>query len=342
VRIKRGWMAGGIGLSSLFAFALPAAATQSSPVTVTVSTTGPSATGRQLLLYDTSGQTLNSLDLSTGTKAFVAKVVDNSYSLTGYTVQASMSNLYGYANGQYSCAQTIPSSAVSVSTPPALLDVSGLASGLTPYYVLNGDLSTVLATLGLSNAVVTNAPVTGVAQALTQAQITGSSATDVIGSAVSTLAPNLPIQVSANVGGPFTTPAADPGGANCGVSGTNATSQPIMTGLANQNGLVGDLQTALGKLANDEASTLISNGYLDSTSVMTAVATALNEPPTLLAPFTTAIENTLTATLATTPLDSPLTSESGSYAATPEMTINTSGIPSGNYRGLLTVTEVDG
>lgn len=346
MNIKRGWLAGGLGLGSMFVMALPAAATQSGSAVVTVSTTGPSATGRQLILQDTSGQPLTALDLSAGTKAFVAKVVDSSFSLTGYTVQASMSNLYGYNNGTWACGTVLPSKNVSISTPPALLDVSGLASGLTPNYLLSGNLGTVLSTLGLSSTVtnLTNVAVTGTDQALTQAQLVAGSGTDIIGSAITTAAPELPIQVSANTGGAFTNPAADPSGASCGQSGASATNVPVMTGVANQTGLVSDLQSVLTTLgaAPQNVATLISNGYLDSSSVMTAVAGALNEPLTLLTPFTSSIESALTATLASTPLNSALTSESGSYAATPEMTVNTSGVPKGNYRGVLTITEVDG
>jgi hypothetical protein len=74
---------------------------------------------------------------------------------------------------------------------------------------------------------------------------------------------------------------------------------------------------------------------------MTAVASALGAPLGLLAPFVSTIESTLTGTLSGVPLVSTLTGQTGNYSATPAMTVNTSGVPSGSYRGTLTITLTD-
>lgn len=338
------WAAVGTATVGMLGFALPAAASQSGSVTVTLNTTGPAESGRTLLLYDTSGQPLSSLDLSTGTRSFVAEVVDNSNSLTGYTVQASMSNLYGYNGGNWSCTATIPSSAVSISTPPALLDASGVASTITPEFQVTGSLTNALSNLtglNLSSESVTDAVVTGLSQALTEAYLAAGNTGQLIGSTLTTVNPGLPIQINAGVGGAFATPAADPSGANCGQTGPG-TAVPVMTGLAHETDLVSDLQALLSKLPNQSAATLIGNGYLDSNSVISSVATALGVPINLISSDASAIENALTVSLASTPLESALDTETGSYAASPAVTVDTSGVPDGSYRGTMTITEVDG
>ena len=337
------WAALGAGIVAISAGAVPASA-QSGTVTVSLNTSGPSATGRTLMLYDTAGQALSALDLSTGTKSFVAQVSDSGYSLNGFNVQASMSNLYGYYNSAWNCSAVIPASAVSLTSPSSLLDVSGLSSGLTPQFVLNGTLTTVLGplltTLGLGSAVVTNAPVTGLAQTLSQASLAAGNTGQLVGSTVSSLSSSLPLQAVTGAGGAFTNPAADPSGANCGQSGSSATNVPVMSSTANAAGISVDLQGLLAKLPNMSATQLITAGYLDSNSVMSAVSTVLNIPLNLLTPYVSSIENTLIGSLAGTPLATGLTSDSGSYSSSPAVTVNTSGVPAGSYKGTMTITEV--
>jgi hypothetical protein len=346
MRLSSKWAAVGAGSLAAMVFAVPAHATsQSGSVVISLNTSGPSSAGRTLLLYDTAGQPLSALDLSSGTKSFVAEVLDSSYGLAGFTVQASMSNLYGYNNGTWSCTASIPSSSVSIATPSSLLDLSGLGSSLTPKFVVNGNLSSVLGslvtTLGLSTATVTNAAVTGLGQTLSQSQLAGGATGQIIGSQLSTLAGDLPVQLLAGSGGAFANPAADPTGANCGQSGSSATQVGVMNGVSNTAGLNSDLSGVLSQLPSQSATTYITDGYMDSNSVVSAVATALGIPINLLSPFTSAIENTLTVSLASTPLTSGLTTESGTYASSPAMTVNTTGVPNGSYRGTLTITEVD-
>lgn len=337
------WVAVGAAVLVPAAIATPALAA-SSPVTVSLTTSAPSG-GRTLVLQDTAGQALSALNLSSGATGFIAKVVDSNYANNGFTVQATMSNLYGFntATNTWNCAQKVPSSAVSLASSSGLLDVNGLLSSVTPNFVLNGDLSTVLSSiLGLltSGTTVTNAPVTGLVQNLTQSNLTGGLTGDLVGSTLSGLT-GLPINLATGAGGAFTNPAADPTGANCGVTGTNATNDPIMNGTANPLGLVSDVQALLNSLTNTLSSTLITGGFLDTNAVMNEVSSVLSAPLSLLSPLTSSIEGTLTATLANVPLVSSLTSQSGNYSATPKMTVNTSGVPAGSYRGTLTVTLAD-
>ncbi|HWE55999.1 MAG TPA: hypothetical protein VG435_10820 [Acidimicrobiales bacterium] len=336
----------GAGLLAAVAFAVPAHASQSGSVTISLNTSGPVA-GRTLLLYDTSGQPLSTLNLSSGTNSFVAEVQDSNESLSGFTVEASMSDLYGYDAGSWSCSAVIPSSAVSIDAPTPLLDINGLGSTLTPAIAVTGNLTTVLGplltTLGLGSAVVTDAPVTGLVQTLSQGQVAGGNTGQIVGSTVSSLASDLPIQLASGGTGTFDEPAADPTGANCGQSGASAKYVNIMKGTANAAGLVTDLQGVLSALPNTSVATLISNGYLDSNSVISAVASALDIPINLLSPYTTSILNLLTASLSTSaPLVSGLTSSTGNYASSPALSVNTTGVPNGSYRGTLTITEVDG
>ena len=337
------WVALGAAVVVPAAIATPAMAA-SSPVTVSLTTAAP-AGGRTLVLEDTAGQALSTLNLSSGTTGFIAKVVDANYANNGFTVQGTMSNLYGYNAGTntWNCSLKVPSSAVTLSSPSSLLDVNGLLSSITPQFLLNGNLSTVLTSiLGLltGGSTVTNSPVTGLVQNLTQGQLAGGLTGDLIGSTLSSLT-GLPISLATGTGGTFATPAADPTGANCGVTGAGATNQPIMNGTANPLGLVSDLQAILSSLTNTLSSTLISGGFLDTNSVMNAVSTALSAPLSLLSTLTSSIEGTLTTTLAGVPLVSSLTSQSGNYSASPTMKVNTSGVPAGTYRGTFTVTLAD-
>ena len=337
------WMAVGAAVLVPAAIATPALAA-SSPVTVSLTTSAPSG-GRTLVLQDTAGQALSALNLSSGTTGFIAKVVDANYANNGFTVQATMSNLYGYNAGTntFNCAQKVPSSAVSLNSASSLLDVNGLLSSVTPNFVLNGNLSTVLSSiLGLlgGSPTVTNAPVTGLVQNLTQGNLTGGLTGDLVGSTLSSLT-GLPISLGTGTAGAFTNAAADPSGASCGGTGANATNVPIMNGTANPLGLVNDVQALLDSLTNTLSSTLVTGGFLDTNAVMNEVSTVLSTPLSLLSTLTGSIEGTLTATLANVPLVSTLTSQSGNYSATPKMTVNTSGVPAGSYRGTLTVTLAD-
>ena len=335
----------GIGTAMLGAFGGPALAA-SSGVSVTLSTAGPNG-GRTLVLQDKKGSPLSSLDMSSGTSSFIAKVVDSNYVNNGYTVQATMSNLYGFNSGTstFNCAQKVASSAVALSSPSGLLDLSGISAGLTPNFVMSGTLTSLINPL-LAGVTINNT-VQGLAQSLTQAQLLGAGNTgNLFGSTLTGLLTKLPIGVTTPAGGPFTTPAADPAGASCGVTGSGATNVPVMSGTANGSGLLADLQSvitsALG--ASPTITQLINAGYLDPN----AVAASLESDLSSLLPLSTidsllgSIESSLSGTLSSvTPLVSGLTGQSGTYSSSPDLAVNTAGVPTGSYKGLMTVTLVD-
>ena len=318
---------------------------QSNGVNVTLQTAGPNG-GRTLQLFNNSGQTLNGLDLSSGTNSFVAKVVDSNYAEKGFTVQATMSNLYGYnsGTGQYTCSSKIPSSAVAMSSPGGL-EVSGLGASVTPNFILSGALGGVSPLLTGIVLDSTNGQIQGVAQSLTQGQLVGAGHTgSLFGSTLASLMSDLPVQVSTPAGGPFTNPAADPTGAGCGVAGTNATPVTMMTGTANAAGLLSDFQALLTSVAGStpSAATLISKGYLDPNAVTSLLLTVTGLPLAELTPLLPSIESTLTGTLnSVTPLLSSVTSVSGNYSSNPGVAITTSGVPAGSYQGLMTITLMD-
>jgi hypothetical protein len=350
----------GTAAVTLGAIAGPALANQSVGVSVGFSTAAPSG-ARTLYVQDTQGNDLTAtgavLNMSSGSNSFITKVVDGAggYANTGYTVQAMMSNLYPYNGTAFtSCSNYIASKQLTLSSPTGLLDESGITAGLTPVFSLSGDLTSIIGStiLGTSSGVITNQPVTGIAQSLSQGQIAGSGNTgNLFGTTLANVIGNLPIQIAGNpAGGSFTFPATDPSGATCG-NGNNstATQVPIMTGTANASGLISDLnaviETATGTTLSGTptAQELVTANYLDPNAVMSMVCSALSITCALLsAAQQTSILQTLTDDLNTNPITlvSGLTGQTGNYSAQPGMVINTSGIVPGGYRGTMTVTLV--
>lgn len=333
-----------IGVSAAMIGILAGPAFGASSVDVLYSSSGGS---RTLYLYEPDGTTnLTSTDLSSGTSNFIAKVVDNSYSNNGFKVQATMSNLYGYSNGTYDCNTLVPSSDVTLSSPTGLLEVAGISADLSPVFSISGTLTSANDPLLLTPVPVTGT-ITGLLPAsltppLSQSQLTGSTVTNLIGSTLSTLASKLPVSLdTTGLGGNFKFADKHP---TCDTGATGASQVPVMTGTADPTGLLGDVQglvnTALGT-ATPTLTQLISAGYITSSQVSTllqGVSGLLNTIGlTGITTDLTSFENTLTATL------SGVTSiaQTGSYSSSPDLSINTSNIPAGSYKGVMTVTLVD-
>lgn len=315
-------------------------------VNVTYSSGAP-AGGRTLTLQDTKGNDLTTagLDLSSGSNNFIAKVVDTNYADKGFTVEATMSNLYEYdsSTGNYTCGTMVPSSAVTLSSPGGL-EISGVGLNVTPNFILSGSLpaGSLVSTLDSSNG-----QIQGVAQTLTQSQILGAANSGTLyGTALAGVLSELPVQVSTPVGGPFTSPAADPPGASCGVTATNATptSVPVMTATT-PAGLLTDVQNALTSALNGSPATvanLITAGYLDPTAVQNLLLTVTGLPLSVLQPLLPSLESTLTGALnSVTPVVPVDTTQSGTYSSDPAVAVNTSGIGAGSYKGLMTITLMD-
>jgi hypothetical protein len=343
-------LVGGTGL-----IGLPARA---SSVPITFSTASSCNTCRTLVLQNGAGGALSSLDLSSGAAGFLAQVQDNQYLDHGFTVQATMSNLYQYnsATSQWNCANPVPSGDVYMASNQALLDANGLGSVFTPVWTLSGNISSVLSGLGLGllNGVLpTGTPLTatGASQTLTQLQETGNALTDEIGSTLTSLT-GLPLSLTGSNKTQFANPAAPPSGSGCtDTTGSNATPATILNGglpATPVTPLINDLYSVIsGVLGSTVSGTapptlaqLAGNSFLDGSTVVNEIAQSIGIPLNLLsAGVITSIEDDVTATLSS--VLSTVDSLTGNYSASPNMTITTAGIPAGSYKGELTITLAD-
>lgn len=333
---------------------------RASSVPVTFTTASSCNTCRTLVLQDAAGGSLSTLDLSSGAAGFLAEVQDNQYLDNGFTVQATMSNLYHYASGAWTCANPVSSNVVSMASNQSLIDANGLGSALQPVWVLSGDISSVLSGLGLpllNGVLPTTNPVTvsGASQVLTQAQETGNALTDELGSTLSGLT-GLPISLTGSSKAPFASPAAPPTGSGCtDTTGSGATSLTVLNGglpatpVTPVTPLINDLysviSTALGSTVSGVAPpTLFQLGsttsFVNAANAVDQIASAIGIPLNLVTgSIATSIEKDVTATLSSTL--STVTSLTGNYSASPAMSISTAGIPAGSYRGQLTITLAD-
>ena len=322
----------------------------SSGVPVSLLTSGACTSCRTLVLQDTAGNSLSGLDLTPGTAGFVAKVVDGNYLDNGFTVVANMSNLYSYnsGTGKFDCTVTpVPSSDVSLVSNQGLLDASGLGSVVQPVFSLSGNLTSILGGLGLGGGTLSGLNVNGITQTLNQADLVGSgplqNVTNLVGSSLTSLT-GLPLSLTGGGATPtsFANPAAPPAGSGCtDTTGAGATNAPVMTGglpATPATPLLGDLSSLIG--TTPTLGSLVSGGFVNATSAINAIAQQLSIPLNLLSTsIITNIESTVTATL--TGLVPAVTNLTGNYASSPSMSVNTSNVPAGSYRGELTITLAD-
>lgn len=327
-----------------------AEASPSGALVTYTSSAPPALGGRTLSLYNNQGTSLSTLDLSQGANSFEAVVTDSNYDNYGFNVTATMSNLYGYSDGNYNCSQMIPSSDVYLASPTSLLDVGGVSDSAIPTLTLSGNIgsalgSTILTALGISSgaANITNLATTTTDEAYNQSQLDGGVAGSLIGSAVTTADSSLPIAITApnNVSGTaFANPAADPTGANCNVSGSDATPVAVESGSDDLTGMTSDVTGVVNGLASPTtALTLANDGWISESSVISGVESALHIPAGLL---NSTIDNNIMSALLPTVTGNSSIEVNGSYAATPSMWISSSStIPGGAYQGQLTVTLAD-
>lgn len=346
----------GLGAAALAAASTPALASNSVNVSLTASGT------RTLNLYEPDGKTLlTATDLSSGSSNFIAQVQDSAYNNQAFTVQGTMSNLYPYSGSSYNCNGTpIPSSAISLSSPSGLLTVGGVSAALTPVFTMSGQLTNAtIALIPLASPVtLTGTTVNGTLPTtpISQSTLTGSSAANLFGSTLSSVDSSLPINLSTpGTGGAFTNPDVHP---TCQPSvSTAATPVQMMHGAANPTGLVADLiteistatcsGTALGMAP--ALSRLVCAGYLTDNAVSTALqanTTLMNDLGGLvgLTANLGTIEDTIQAPLDSTNLSllSGATSQSGNYDASPSLQVKVPSGSDGTYKGVMTVTLVDG
>jgi hypothetical protein len=235
-----------------------------------------------------------------------------------------------------------------LSSPTGLLSVAGVNANLTPVFNIVGTL-TPLNTLGLTSSVPINLNVNGLLPAaqnpLSQSQLTGSNITNLIGSTLSSVESQLPVSLgTAGLGGSFASPDVHP---TCDTGATNPTQVPVMSSTADPTGVLGDVQSLIAGVtgAAPNLTTLVNDGYLTSSAVSTAlqgVSGLINQLG--LGGLTgdlTSILNTLTSTISSVTVLPGSLVQSGNYSSSPNLNVNTSGIPAGTYKGVMTVTLVD-
>lgn len=347
--MKRKFVLGASSVAILAALAagnVPVHASTGTALVTFTSSSPPADGGRTLTLDNTAGQTLSSLDLSNGSNGFEAIVSDSNYSDTGFTANATMSNLYGYSNGTYNCSEQIPSAQVTLNSPSSLLDATGIAGSGVPTITLSGSLTSilpapVLALIG-GSATVTNMAVSTADQTYTEAQLAGGHTGDLLGSTLSTVDSTLPVSIgSVGTNQAFALPAADPTGAHCDNSaGSNPTPVTVENGTATESTVTSDVTSAINALGNPTtAQTLVSDNYFPASAVMTGVASDLGLSLGQISAYQSQILGALTPTVSS--LGS--VEVSGNYDATPIMSVtNPSSVPGGTYQGVLTVTLADG
>lgn len=332
-------------VGALAAGAAPALAdgnTGSLPITYGLS---PGCTACRTLVLENSDEStpVQGLNLSSGSGGFIAKVEDSGIdpaALGNFWVTATMSNLYEYANGQYDCSVSIPSSDLSLSSSPSLLDANGLKAAVQPVFSLTGDLTKVSLPVLLTplTQVLSSSTtqVTGdVTTLLNQAALSGNSALDLIGSMVPS---NLPLGLGTG-GGSFTSPDAPPS-PTCTSSGAAATPVKIMSGTLNETPLLGEVQTQLKtvSLAN-----LIQQGFLTQGEALTDIENATNISPNDFAAnpaLFSLLEPAFSATVSG--LVSGVTTLTGNYSASPLVSIKAPGATPATYQGMMTVTLTSG
>jgi hypothetical protein len=328
-----------------------AAPAMAGSVSVTMST---SSGTRTLNLYQPDGTTpLTSSDLSTGASNFIAQVVDSSYSNNGFKVQATMSNLYGFANNTYNCNVSVPSSAINLSSPTGLLSLAGVNANLTPVFTMTGTLLGTLSggsILGLLNSVPINLPINGLLPGslspLSQSQLTGLNATNLIGSTLAGVESKLPVSLgTTGLGGSFTSADAHP---SCPGGGVNPTQVQIMNSAADPGGVLAQLQSLIqGVLgtATPTVTQLIGGGFLSSSAVSSALQTVSGLINQLglggLTGALSTIEGLLNVNLSSLAISPTSLVQSGNYSSSPNLAVNTAGIPAGTYKGVMTVTLLD-
>lgn len=357
-----------VAATSALALVGPAFADSTSGVAVSLSSLGGT---RQFAVENVSGAPLTAISLgSGGTQPFRTHVTDAGFAnlSKGYSVAATMSNLYLKTTAGHNYAVKIPSSEVSLAYGSAPLSALGLSLPVLPKLSLTGTLAScanlpasVQSALSLSSAGVpvsldpaVNTALAGLCAALG----TGVPVSTTVDSFLKTVVPtlssvaDLPTRLTGATPGSFanadygvdTVGAAD--GARTGAPA--ATALPIMTGTP---GLTSVLVTELSSKINAVLGAVPLTA-LDETKAKTSVAavvsalsadaaTALvgNALNTLGASQQIALINTLVASLLP-PTLADIASVSGQYYAFPWLRATPTTPVAGTYDGTLTVTFV--
>lgn len=303
------------------------------------------AGSRTMTVKSIAGDDIATMSLGTGRQApFLVNVSDVAYDRKNYQVSAMLSNLYKFdaAASTFDCnAASVPSSKVSIgflANPTSARDIQAIAS---PTLTFSGTITdpALLALIGKSSPTFVSVGTTQQKQ---------SFATSTVFSGAETV---LPLKIDTGTGGTFTQGAPHP---TCSPVGGSATSVQVQQGDVDvqadvlawvQSTANESFNTAAGPggiLSINEAlnSELITQSVIDSDVRDALTSSPVSANPLLVTDVVIAqVEALLTATgtdVAT------IVGQSGTYASLPKLVVgDLSGIPSGTYRGVLTVTLIE-
>ncbi|HVM08065.1 MAG TPA: hypothetical protein VM345_06370 [Acidimicrobiales bacterium] len=324
-------IAAGVAALTLAGVGFPAGAQQ-----VPVNLENPAGT-RVLHVEDMTGTQLASLDFGTQrTLPFRIRVVDSNFSRTGFTVNASMSNLYKHTNGTIGdYTKKIPSSEITLGSqlnPVNALDVKAVVQPLVDTVTtLTGADALLCTTLGIATSLING--VTGCQ--LSTDDLVGKVQT--LTTSVSLPLSDLPLVPQSPESGNFATAeySVGVGAGDTAGAGAAGSQRKLIGGLRSEtltSGLVNDL-TAL--LDVNPRSDLIDDSTIVAglSAVNGLVATLTSSQITTLLNNTVATVNTLTGT--------NILSVFGTYVSLPTLSVNVpSGTDPGSYRGTLVVTGI--
>lgn len=307
------------------------------------------AGNRTLTLKTLTGTDLTTMSLGSGREApFLVNVSDLTYDRRGYQVTAMMSNLYKYdsISNSYDCSKVIDSDDLSINFAASPNSIRGVSAMVSPALAFAGSISRVTdaALLGALGLPLTSS-VNVVANVTEQIQ-------DLVTSTVfSGLENALPVKLNSLAGATFTAQAPHP---TCDTSASGTTSVQLQRGQVNSHAdLLGWLQNSSNSLYAAAAGSdgvlsmgegvsggLISQSEADS-AVRTALTTApLNVDPLLITTSVLAsVEKLLSAPAATV---SSVLKQTGSYSSIPQLVVgDLAGVPTGTYKGKMTITLID-
>ncbi|MHB1854497.1 MAG: hypothetical protein ACYCS2_05515 [Acidimicrobiales bacterium] len=283
-------MASVVALGAITLGISPEAAHASGNVMVTLSSVSPSET---VSITDLQGNDLTTQGMNLGSdnplatnlsSPFEVTVADANQTPSGFTIDASMTNLYACSQPTGSCTlpgtqptgnQVIASKYVSLSYPTTVpsMAVESVSALAAPVFTVTGTLpgsggttGTLCAAAAALNtnlncavAIPITATVAGVGQALAQAVSLAQASLN-----------NLPLVPQAGTAGTFDTPTYGYGAASSYGSASIGSTLPVLSGSENTSASV---LSALQAQIN--SATAVPNSYLNTTSLNAALQSAL-------------------------------------------------------------------
>jgi hypothetical protein len=315
----------GATLAAAALAAMPAAAQTSVDVTLDNGVAGT----RVLFVEDVAGNPLTSFDFgSARSLPFRVRVEDTTMGRDGFTVNATMSNLYRDVGGSLDYGSKIGSDSVAVSNPLnalGIVDVSARVQPLVDTVTTISDPAVCLAlALGTSPCQLSLTGLVGEVQDVASVVDLGDLS-------------NLPLLPQAAETGAFTDPdyqgaaAGDPGkpGAFTPTSKRMLAGSPVAT-----PGVLTSLKTTLDAIVAGLPSEQVVHDD-------TLVAGAVDLLGALTTEQVSAIVNSPTAVTVQNLLADHVLSQTGKYSSNPMLDVTVpEGAPAGSYKGTLVVTAI--